>query len=200
MMPKRLRSLIGNTRASVALETALVMPVVILIGFGCWETYTYVRAASIVDRVATTVADLIARKSTLYDDTDASDSDNIGAYYEAAELIAEPLDLSQNATLIISAVYNDGDSSKITWQRTATFSTTDSTSRIGSEGSTVTLVNEEDTDIDLREDETVIVAELFYDYDPFAITSAVWSDAPTNITLYRRAIYMSRYGGINELQ
>ncbi len=199
MAPQRLGNLVRDTRATVALETALLFPFLFMLMVGCWEAYAYMRAASIVDRVAITVGDMVARKSLLYDRVGASDSDNLGAYYEAAEQIAVPLDLAATGGLILSAVYNDGDHTEITWQRRAPYSGDDAVSRIGGQGEIPTMINSAGQTVTLRPDETVIVAEVFYRLQPFFWTSAVWEDAPLSVTLYHRAIFMSRYGGINEL-
>lgn len=199
MTLRRLYDLIADTRATVALETAVLLPFILLLMLGSWETYAYLRAASIVDRTAFTVADTLARKSLLYDRSSADDGDFLGAYYEAALEIARPLDLADGGSLIVSAVHNDGDATTITWQRRAPYSSGGASSAIGGEGDSPTLLTGEGAPVALRTGETVVVAEVFLPFRPFLWSRAVWSDAPLTVTLYHRAVFMARYGGIDQL-
>lgn len=199
-MRQRLYDLFRDTRATVALETAIALPLLLLLMVGSWETYAYMRAASIVDRTAVTVADTISRKSTLYDNDSPDDSDNLGAYYNVALEVAQPLNLTNGGSLIISAIYNDGDSTTISWQRRAPYSDPTRTSRIGTQGGAPTLQTSQDKAVTLRTGEIVIVAEVFLPFRPFLWSRAAWSDAPLQVLLYRRAVYMARYGGIHELR
>lgn len=199
MALRRLHDLIADTRATVALETAILLPAILLLMVGSWETYAYLRAASIVDRTAFTIADTLARKSLLYDRTAADDGDALGAYYEAALEIAQPVDLADGGSLIVSAVHDDGDRTTITWQRRAPFSDRSASSEIGTQGATPVLLTGEGRPVTLRTGETVIVAEVFLPFRPFLWSRAVWSDAPLTVTLYHRAVFMARYGGIDTL-
>jgi Flp pilus assembly protein TadG len=196
MTRQRPRDLIRDTRGTVALETALLLPVLLLLMVGSWETYAYMRAVNIIDRTAAIVADTVARKSRLYDDSSASDGDNLGAYYQAALEIAQPLDLTDGGTVILSALHNDGTATTLAWQRRAPYSSDSHASKIT--GPVVTT--KDGVPLVLQTGETVIVAEVFLTYQPFLWSRAVWADAPLQVVLYHRAVFLSRYGGIDTLQ
>lgn len=192
--------LLRDTRASVALETAIILPVVFLMLVGSWETYAYMRATGIVERTAFTVGDLIARKSTLIDDASTSDGDNIGTYYEAAREIARPLDLQGQGALILTAIVNTGAGPVISWQRRAPFGMGNATSQIGSQGGAPTLPADPDFGPPtVHVGDILIVAEVFHGFRPFVWSRSVWSDAPAQVTLYRRTLFLARYGGIDSL-
>lgn len=192
--------LLRDTRASVALETAIILPVAFLLLVGSWETYAYMRAAGIVERTAFTLGDLIARKSTLIDDAGTGDGDTLGSYYEAAREVARPLDLERQGALILTAIVNHGGGPVISWQRRAPFGLSHAASRIGGEGGPPVLPADSDFGAPpVHVGDVLIVAEVFHDVSPFAWSRRVWSDAPGQVTLYRRALFLARYGGIETL-
>lgn len=189
-----------DTRASVALETAIILPVAFLMLVGSWETYAYMRATGIVERTAFTVGDLIARKSMLIDDAGTSDGDTIGTTYEAAREVARPLDLDGQGALILTAIVNTGGGPVIAWQRRAPFGLESAASRIGAEGGPPALPADPDFGPPtVHVGDILIVAEVFHDFRPFVWSRSVWSDAPGQVTLYRRALFLARYGGIERL-
>lgn len=189
----------ADRRGVVAVEFALVLPVLMLMFLGSYETYLYIRAVSICERTAFTIADLIARRgANMIDDASGDDSNNIGIYYAAAPQIAEPLALSDNGSLIISSVYNDGtgNGAQISWQRSAAFSKTAHKSTLGTEGGAAQLP----TGLTVGDSDGLIAAEVFYTYKPFVMSAFYWADAPGDVTIYRRALYRPRYGTMNQLQ
>jgi len=172
----------------------MVMPLILLILLGNWETYQYLRSVSVVERVAFSVGNLVSRRSQLKDDRTAGDSANIGTYFAAARQIAAPVPLIEEGGLILSAVHNDGSGVKVAWQR-AEPAADGPASRIGTEGGPPTLP----PTLTLGAGDTVIVAEVFYTFRPFRWTRAVWDDAPGGVTTYRRAVFWPRYGGLEQL-
>ncbi len=110
--------------------------------------------------------------------------------FDAADLVAQPFDLSNLGVVIVSAITNDDRSGPtVAWQRAGTGSAAH-TSQIGTEGGAATL----SADFEVREGETAIIAEVFYDFEPFLSELIVEPQ-----TLYRRAHHRPRLGTLEEI-
>jgi hypothetical protein len=136
-----------------------------------------------VDRVAVTTSDLVARAETIKE----SELEDI---FLAADFVAQPFDLPNLGIVIVSAITNeDGDGPTVAWQRSGA-GTASHTSQIGVEGGAATLF----ADFEVREGETAIIAEVFYDFEPFLSELIVEPQ-----TLYRRAHHRPRLGTLEEI-
>ena len=167
---------------NVAVEFALCLPILILLMLGSAEMARFVILHQKVDRVAVTTSDLVSRAETI----NQSQLDDI---FEAADLVAQPFDLASLGVVIVSAVINNGSGAKIAWQRSGGGSAEHS-SQIGTQGAAATL----SADFDVREGETAIIAEVFYDFEPFLSELIVQPQ-----TLYRRAHHRPRLGTLTEI-
>jgi Flp pilus assembly protein TadG len=168
---------------NVAVEFALTLPVLMLLMLGSAEMARFVILHQKVDRVAVTTSDLVARAETIKE----SELDDI---FEAADFVAQPFDLPNLGIVIVSAITNeDGDGARIAWQRSGGGSAAH-TSQIGTQGGAATL----SSDFEVREGETAIIAEVFYEFEPFLSELIV---APQ--TLYRRAHHRPRLGTLEEI-
>jgi Flp pilus assembly protein TadG len=166
-----------------AVEFALVLPVLMLLMLGSAEMGRFVILHQKVDRVAVTTSDLVARAETI-NETDLND------IFDAADYVAQPFDLAGLGIVIVSAVTNDdGSGARVAWQRSGGGSGT-YTSQIGVPGGVATLT----TDFEVREGETAIIAEVFYDFEPFLSELIVEPQ-----TLYRRAHHRPRLGTLDEV-
>lgn len=173
-----------NARANVAVEFALTLPVLLLMFLASAELGRFVLLHQKVDRVAVTISDLVARAETIRE----SELDDI---FNAAAQVAEPFDLGGRGRVVVSSVINaDGEGATIAWQRTGagSFSVT---SNIGTEGTAATLP----ADFDVREGETAIISEVFFDFEPFLSSLIV---APQ--VLYRRAHHRPRLGTLDTIE
>jgi hypothetical protein len=104
--------------------------------------------------------------------------------------VAQPFDLANLGIVIVSAITNDdGSGAKVAWQRSGGGTSTH-TSQIGIEGGLATLT----TDFEVREGETAIIAEVFYDFEPFLSELIVEPQ-----TLYRRAHHRPRLGTLDQV-
>ncbi|MEM7022151.1 MAG: TadE/TadG family type IV pilus assembly protein [Pseudomonadota bacterium] len=163
---------------NVAVEFALSLPVLMLLMLGSAEMARFVILHQKVDRVAVTTSDLVARAETIKE----SDLTDI---FDAADYVAQPFDLANLGVVIVSAITNDdGTGATVAWQRTGGGAATH-TSQIGTEGGAATLF----TDFEVREGETAIIAEVFYDFEPFLSELIVEPQV-----LYRRAHHRPRLG------
>lgn len=168
---------------NVAVEFALVLPVLMLLMLGSAEMARFVILHQKVDRVAVTTSDLVARAETIKE----SELDDI---FLAAEFVARPFDLPNLGVVIVSAITNeDGSGPRIAWQRSGAGSASHS-SQVGTEGGVASLGDE----FEVREGETAIIAEVFYEFEPFLSELIVEPQ-----TLYRRAHYRPRLGTLEEI-
>jgi hypothetical protein len=168
---------------NVAVEFALVLPVLMLMMLGSAEMARFVILHQKVDRVAVTTSDLVARAETIKES-------ELADIFVAAGQVAEPFDLGSLGVVIVSSVTNaDGSGARVAWQRTGGGSASHM-SRIGTQGSVATLGE----DFDVRQGETAIIAEVFYNFEPFLSELIV---APQ--TLYRRAHHRPRLGTLDQI-
>jgi Flp pilus assembly protein TadG len=168
---------------NVAVEFALALPVLMLLMLGSAEMARFVILHQKVDRVAVTTSDLVARAETIKE----SELDDI---FAAAEYVAQPFDLPNLGIVIVSAITNeDGDGPTVAWQRSGA-GTASHASQIGVEGGAASL----SADFEVREGETAIIAEVFYDFEPFLSELIVEPQ-----TLYRRAHHRPRLGTLEEI-
>jgi Flp pilus assembly protein TadG len=173
-----------GTTGNIAVEFALTLPVLMLLMLGSAEMARFVILHQKIDRVAVTMSDLVARAETISE----SELDDI---FIAAEQVAEPFDLPNLGVVIVSAVTNDdGTGPTVAWQRSGA-GTASHASQIGTEGNPATLT----ADFEVREGETAIIAEVFYDFEPFLSELVVEPQ-----TLYRRAHHRPRLGTLEEIE
>jgi Flp pilus assembly protein TadG len=173
-----------NADGNVAVEFALSLPVLMLLMLGSAEMARFVILHQKIDRVAVTMSDLVARAETISE----SELDDI---FIAADQVAEPFDLANLGIVIVSAVTNDdGTGPIVAWQRSGAGSASHA-SQIGTEGDPATLT----ADFEVREGETAIIAEVFYDFEPFLSELIVEPQ-----TLYRRAHHRPRLGTLEEIE
>jgi TadE-like protein len=178
--PRACLGVAGN----VAVEFALVLPVLMLLMLGSAEMARFVILHQKVDRVAVTTSDLVARAETIKE----SELDDI---FLAAEFVARPFDLPNLGVVIVSAITNeDGSGARVAWQRSGGGSASHS-SQVGTEGGIASLGD----DFEVREGETAIIAEVFYEFEPFLSELIVEPQ-----TLYRRAHYRPRLGTLEEIE
>lgn len=181
---RRARGLRRCAAGNVAVEFALALPVLMMLMLGSAELARFVILHQKVDRVAVTMSDLVARAETISE----SEMDDI---FIAAGEVAEPFDLGSLGLVIVSSVVNpDGNGATIAWQRSGGGAYSAS-SQVGVEGGSATLPAE----FDVREGETVIISEVYFDFTPFLSEMIVEPQ-----TLYRRAHHRPRLGTLDEIE
>jgi Flp pilus assembly protein TadG len=194
---------LGTDRGSIAIELALVIPLMLLILLGFIQLYRYVRAVSIVEHTAFTLADSISQMPQIIKDNSTSNANNLGALWSAAALIAQPNDLQGEGGVIVTSVcdqttVNCGGSSAalgpglslvagtpaIHWQAKAPWNQSGMTTR-------ETPGNVLPATWPFRNGDTAIVVEVFYKFTPFT-SSDFWPDAPGTQTIYDRVYIKPR--------
>lgn len=188
-----------DRQGSVALETAFFIPLLCLIMVGFWETYTYIRAVALVERATFSVGDMMARQnSPLVDCGNTSNSLNLGTYILAAEKVVTPLDLSNNGEVILSGIDNPAGVPTVRWQRRSTYALSGISSAVGQQSGRATLpagVAPFTTPVG----DTLLVAEVFYQFSPFAATQRFWPGAPASVTIKRITYFHARTTALNTL-
>lgn len=193
-----------NRRGSVAIELALVMPVLMLMVVGFHEAYMYVRAVGLVERTAASVADIMGRQiAVLVDCSTSDDAANLGTYVTAAVEMARPIDLARSGQVFLSSVLTptpaqgQNPAARVAWQRSSTFMVAGERASVGRQGAAATLPAGILPDV--GGNDTVMVVEILYRFTPFAMTARFWNDAPGTVTIRRSAYFRSRLFNQNRL-
>jgi Flp pilus assembly protein TadG len=191
----RPRALIGARRrasvpllrcraGNVAVEFALAAPVLIMLMLASAELARFVILHQKMDRVATTVSDLVSRAETI-NETELAD------IFEAIGEVATPFDIADLGVVIVSSVTNpDGEGAVVAWQRSGGGSYS-GTSQIGTEGDSATLP----AGFEVREGETAIISEVYFDFAPFLSEMIVDPQV-----IYRTAHHRPRLGTLQEIE
>lgn len=169
----------SNRRGSIAAEFGIVTPILLAMILGTFEGTRYVLLHQKLDRMAVTTSDLTSQGETI----SAAQLTDILA---AAPLVAEPFTIGANGVVIVSSLYREYGTStvQIAWQRRGA-GTLIANSRFGVQGATATLP----ADFSLREGDSVIAAEVFYDFKSYLAPDLV----PPAL-LYHSAVFRPRRG------
>lgn len=169
---------------SVLIETAVVLPILILLMGGAFELGFFMLANQKSDGLAASVADMVARAEAGIGEGQIND------IFEAIQFIAEPFDLVDDGRVVISSVVgDDSNGNTVVWQRCA--GAASFTSEIGQAG---------DQDIDLRggidlaDGDVVIVAEVAYDHVPRILAGVV-----DPVRIVSQATFRPRFGFLNNV-
>lgn len=177
---RALRRFAADRQGIALVEFAAVLPVLVLMLFGGFETTRYILLQLKLDRTATSVADLVSQLEGV---TEGQITD----IYEASEDIMSPFEIGTAGRVIISNVYRPTSSPAVVqWQRASSGGLA-STSQLGAQGANATLPN----GLTLSVGEDAIVAEAFYQYDP-ALVDWFFDSA----VLYQIAFYRPRMEGL----
>ena len=184
LLEHALRRFRSERDGAILIEMAFAMPVLLSLLLGGVEIARYVLLHQKLDRVASSIADLVSQSETV----SAADLQNI---FDAAKYVAKPFELASDGTVVVSSVTNPLGSANATvnWQRSGAGTGT-ATSRVGTEGGAASLP----TGFTLADGQTIIVAEVFFDYQPWIL-----GDGTSPSQLYQRALFRPRYGGLTIL-
>lgn len=169
---------------NIATEFALIVPVLLVMMFAAAELGRFIILHQKVDRVAVTMADLVARAETV------SESDITDIFASASE-VARPFDLANLGVVMVSAITNpDGEGPEVAWQRSGA-GTLSATSHLGTEGGAATLP----TGFAVNEGETAIISEVFFGFQPFLGERVIGTQ-----TIYRSAFHRPRLGTLDQIE
>lgn len=172
-----------NSKGSILIELALVVPALMVLVSGGFEVTRYALLYQKVNRIAVSMADLVSQAKTI------SESDLTGLF-DAVTHIAAPFDVTDNGDVIITSVSLQSGHPTINWQRSGGGNYV-GTSRIGSPGGLATLPS----GFVVHDGDTVIIAEAFYNYSP-----AIFSDIVSPSVVYNVAYFRPRLGTLDTVQ
>lgn len=166
------------------IELGFAMPVLVTLLLGGVEIARYVLLHQKLDRVSSSIADLVSQAETI----SVPDLENI---FDAAQFVAKPFDLPASGTVIVSSISNPigTPGTRVNWQKSGA-GNIPATSQVGAAGGSATLP----TGFTVADGQTIIIAEVFFDYEPWIL-----GDFTSANQIYHRALFRPRYGGLTTL-
>lgn len=193
------RRLLRDTSGLAFIEFGYVLPIFLGFGLVGLELTNVVLARQKTERIASTVADLIASNQV------APNERQIGDMFASVPEIAKPFDFGGGGNVIITAVLGIYDSTddevqnKVAWQRcmeedsfASSYGSQWTNTDDIADGPEVILPNS----LDLGQNQMVIVAEVFYPYESIISQSLVGFILPENNLFREVATFRTRGGAI----
>jgi Flp pilus assembly pilin Flp len=180
-MLNRIRRIWRNDRGVSAIEFALLAPILSTLFIGCIEVTFKIWSTQKAEKLAVTMADVIAQSQNV------SKAD-IDALTGSVDKIMDPFPFGLNGAVYITSVYRAQDETvaKVNWQ-CPHVGNLEVESKIGEKGDDAVLPS----GFTLAERDNVIIAEVFYKYEPIA--PGVLFDEQV---IYRRAMFKPRLGAL----
>jgi Flp pilus assembly protein TadG len=204
--PRAARALRRRAQRGVAaIEAMMVLPLMVFIIIGGIELYAYIRVTALMDRVAYTVANAISLQQSMSADTSVCTApDHACTYGTLMTQLMTPMNYAAKGGLIVSVYATDAPAGSgagpTAWQTisgagtgwTRTYqgaSAPAPTTRI-----TPTILNSLNMiSRNSQSADTMIVVEVFYDYQPFSISGAFFGMLGGQRHMYSHAIIRPRY-------
>lgn len=178
-----------NEDGVVVTELALILPLLVIILAGIVEVSNYILLNMKAQHTVVSLGDLTTRSSTISADT-------VADVYTAVEEIMAPYPTGAKSKVIISALSVDEASSVtnpiIIWQCTSTSSGVSAGSDLGEYSDAVDFTSEPVT---MREGETLVITEFFYDYEPLVFQNVI--DAGL---IRKKAYFRPRIGALQQVE
>lgn len=189
----------GRT-ANAGIEFAFALPVLVLVALGVYEAYNYLRTVALIERAATSAANIMSRQTaSLRDCADTADALNLGTYVAAVQRITSPLPLDTRGEVFLSAVRNNGNGPVVVWQRRSTFSLSNQTSVLGTETNAASLPNGVPGVMTPTSNITLMVVEVRYRFTPFSLVGDLYPGNPGEVTVSRIAYFRARTFNLQNL-
>ena len=178
------KTLRRDVRGVSAIEFAILLPMLITFVIGSIEVTFKIWSTQKAEKLAVTLSDVVAQSQTVT-------SNDLAQLTGAVDKIMEPFAFGPDeGKIIITSVYvpQDGTIAKVNWQ--CAFPPSGAfvaASTLGDEGENAQLP----TGFTMAPRDNVIVAEVFYQYEPVA-KGMLFDEA----TIYRRAMFKPRLGAL----
>lgn len=169
-----------DTRGLSAVETAIALPIAVALTLNGVEITRYLLLHQKAERASMTVADLVSQGEALT----VNDLTNI---FRAGAFITEPFDFNTDGAMIVSSVVGAAGGPQVEWQRA--YGEPPQSSGFGSQGGQATLP----TGFVVNESESVIMAEIFFQYQPIVAGNSILGGVIGSRTVYNYAIFRPRY-------
>ncbi len=168
-----MRTISSDIRGVAALELALALPFLFLLFIGSFEMSRYIQINQKLEKAVHTVADIVAQSDTI----DAVELNNL---VNAMDHIMAPYSFGVNGRVIITSIAKDDPNpATVQWQYCSGALTVNSA--IGATGETAALPN----NFTLDDKEDIIIAEIFYDFNPILNQEIVGVGQISKFALYR---------------
>ena len=172
----------GDERGVSALEFALILPIMVMFSAGTIEFGRLILLTQKVQNGAFIVADLTARDKEIC-------QGELDSIFLALNDLLSPFDVATNGQAVVTSLKGDADAQPIVqWQR-AGAGTLDAESHLGAVGDIAPLPDV----LTIAENETIIVAEVFYAFQPLF---GIGAEADT---IRKVAYFKPRLGALDTL-
>lgn len=165
-----------DRRGSILVEVALTVPIILILFTAGFEVGRFALLEMKVSRTAMTLADLVAQTEDKIFDSD------IDGLMKAVPHIAEPFNFdSSNTQVIVTSVKADSsDTPIVCWQKEAV-GDLGQDSKVGDPGATADMP----TTIDMKEGDTAVIAEVYFDYTPFLFDTVMNAQRLSSTAVFR---------------
>ncbi len=182
----QLKHISHDEKGSILIETALLLPILLILLAGAFEMGRYMLANQKASALAAAISDMVAQADQGISEQEIND------IFQAIQHVSKPFDVNDNGRLVLTGVIGlDNEQNQIAWQR-CQGSLTTAGSKFGNEGaSNVSLPG----NISLFKDDMAIAAEVFLPYEPALFTGFI-----DPRTLRASAIYRPRYGSLETIK
>lgn len=175
-----------DRRGAMIAEFAASIPMMLILVMSGTEISRFIILQQKLDRATTAVADLISQEEDI---TTAE----VNAVFDAIPSILSPYTFTGKGTFIVTSVVLEGTTLKVAWQRNSGGSFA-ATSKIGTPGGSATLP----TGLTIRTNETIVISESFYRFEPMFVPSSFTSWLAAETT-YHQAFYRPRFGALTTI-
>ena len=182
-MGRALPRLFACDRGVAAMEFALILPILVLFSAGTIEYSRLILLTQKLQSGAFILADLTARDKTL-------STEQLGHIFLAIDEVIKPFEFSGNGHAIVTSLGADEhDDLEVNWQCGGAGTLDVDSELVDGGGALIELPG----DITLQHGETLVVAEVFFHFDPLFRIGL----APR--TIHRFAFYKPRLGDLTDL-
>ena len=183
MITDLIRRFARSERGNFLVELAFAMPLVAGMLLTGIEFTRYMLINQKLERTSATIADLVSQSQGMSEAEMAS-------LFGATDFIMDPFNLSTDGSIVVSSIAATGSApARIKWQRA--YGGGSGGSEFGTEGNIADLP----TGLVVRDGETMVAAEAFYDYEPL-----IFQEILESKTLYRWAVFRPRFSALTELK
>jgi len=174
---------IKDNRGVAAVELACILPMILLMFFGAIEISNFVLVNQRTEKMSNTIGDMVAQYTAI-------STKDLNLILAATGDIMQPFPFADQGYVIITAVNRKvGEGPKVAWQYEGGGTLKNMKSNFGNPGFASPLP----TGFTLNERETVIIAEVYYNYKPFITSQFMGKDS----NLYKVAFYKPRLGSLD---